>query len=138
MNNSVQVLGLGGSLRAASTSRSALAAAVDGARETGARADLIWVRDLDLPLYSAEQPIPPGNPEALAYLRQTCGIPIMADESVFTLADAWNVLNAHAVDAISVYPGKNGGIADSIEIAHAAQAAGVVCHIGSNLELGIA
>ncbi len=59
MNNSVQVLGLGGSLRAASTSRSALAAAVDGAREAGARADLIWVRDLDLPLYSAEQPIPP-------------------------------------------------------------------------------
>jgi muconate cycloisomerase len=38
---------------------------------------------------------------------------------------------------ISIYPGKNGGISASIEIAHAAQAAGVVCHIGSNLELGI-
>jgi muconate cycloisomerase len=61
----------------------------------------------------------------------------MADESVFTLADAWNVLSARAADVISVYPGKNGGIAASIEIAHTAQAAGIVCHVGSNLELGI-
>ena len=38
---------------------------------------------------------------------------------------------------ISIYPGKNGGIAASIEIAHVAQAAGVPCHVGSNLELGI-
>ena len=65
------------------------------------------------------------------------GIPIMADESVFTLADAWNVLRAHAADVISVYPGKNGGIAASIEIAQVAQAAGIPCHVGSNLELGI-
>ncbi len=61
----------------------------------------------------------------------------MADESVFTLADAWNVLRAHAADVVSIYPGKNGGIAASIEIAHVAQAAGVPCHVGSNLELGI-
>jgi L-alanine-DL-glutamate epimerase-like enolase superfamily enzyme len=61
----------------------------------------------------------------------------MADESVFTLADAWNVLRAHAADVISIYPGKNGGIAAAIEIAHVAQAAGVPCHVGSNLELGI-
>jgi L-alanine-DL-glutamate epimerase-like enolase superfamily enzyme len=85
----------------------------------------------------AEQPIPPGDVESLAYLRRVCGIPIMADESVFTLADAWNVLTARAADVISIYPGKNGGIAASIEIAHVAQAAGVVCHVGSNLELGI-
>jgi muconate cycloisomerase len=38
---------------------------------------------------------------------------------------------------ISIYPGKNGGIAASIEIAHAAAAAGIPCHMGSNLELGI-
>ena len=61
----------------------------------------------------------------------------MVDESVFTLADAWNVLRAHAADVISIYPGKNGGIAAAIEIAHVAQAAGVPCHVGSNLELGI-
>ena len=72
----------------------------------------------------------------MASLR-TLGIPIMADESVFTAADAWNVLRAHAADIVSIYPGKNGGIAASIEIAHIAQAVGVPCHVGSNLELGI-
>jgi L-alanine-DL-glutamate epimerase-like enolase superfamily enzyme len=88
-------------------------------------------------LLVAEQPIAPGDTEAMAYLRTVGGIPIMADESVFTLADAWNVLRAHAADVISVYPGKNGGIAGSIEIAQVARAAGISCHVGSNLELGI-
>lgn len=102
---------------------------------TAARRALERLRPLNLLV--AEQPIPPGDQTALAYLRETGGIPIMADESVFTLTDAWNVLRAGAADVISVYPGKNGGIAASIEIAHVAQAAGVVCHVGSNLELGI-
>jgi len=87
-------------------------------------------------LLVAEQPIAPNDAEAMASLR-AAGIPIMADESVFTLADAWGVLRAHAADVVSIYPGKNGGIAGSIEIAHLAQAAGIPCHVGSNLELGI-
>ena len=73
----------------------------------------------------------------MADLLAISGIPIMADESVFTLADAWTSSVPHAADVISVYPGKNGGIAASIEIAHVAQAAGIACHVGSNLELGI-
>jgi muconate cycloisomerase len=91
------------------------------------------------PLYLlvAEQPIPPGDHQAMAFLRAQCGIPIMADESVFTLVDAWNVLRAGGADVISIYPGKNGGSASSIEIAHVAQSAGIACHVGSNLELGI-
>jgi len=92
------------------------------------------LRPLDLLL--AEQPIAPGDLEAMAALRSV-GIPIMADESVFTLADALNVVRSHAADIISLYPGKNGGIAASIEIAHVAKAAGIPCHVGSNLELGI-
>ena len=88
-------------------------------------------------LLVAEQPIPPGDTAAMASLRQSSGIRLMADESVFTLADAWNVLRAGAADVISIYPGKNGGIAASMEIAQVAKAAGAVCHIGSNLELGI-
>jgi L-alanine-DL-glutamate epimerase-like enolase superfamily enzyme len=101
---------------------------------TTARIALAQLRQFNLLL--AEQPIAPGDTEAMASLR-TIGIPIMADESVFTLADAWNVLRAHAADIVSVYPGKNGGIAASVEIAHVAQAAGIPCHVGSNLELGV-
>jgi muconate cycloisomerase len=100
-----------------------------------ARVALEELRRFDLLL--AEQPIGPGDTEAMASLRSSSGIRIMADESVFSLADAWNVLRAHAVDVISVYPGKNGGIAASIEIAHVAASAGIPCHVGSNLELGV-
>src|SRR6185503_9297697 len=35
-------------------------------------------------------------------------------------------------------PGKHGGIGPTLEIAHAASAAGLVCTMGSNLELGVA
>lgn len=102
---------------------------------TTARAALKRLAEFNLLV--AEQPIPPGNAGLMAALRHGTSIPLMADESVFTLADAWEVARAQAVDVISVYPGKNGGIAASIEIAHVAKAAGMGCHIGSNLELGI-
>ena len=43
----------------------------------------------DVNLLLAEQPIPAGDPAALAELRRDTPTPIMADESVFTLQDAW-------------------------------------------------
>jgi FMN reductase len=55
----VRVVGLGGSLREESTSRTALQAALEGAAASGAGVELIWVRDLDLPLYTAEHAPPP-------------------------------------------------------------------------------
>ena len=58
MAKSMRVLGLGGSLRAASTSRTALQAAIDGAEGAGAATELLWVRDLDLPPYTPEHSIP--------------------------------------------------------------------------------
>lgn len=85
----------------------------------------------------AEQPISPDDPAELRWLREQTTIPIMADESVFTLADAWRLAVHRAADVLSIYPGKHGGIAGAVEIAHLAQAAGMRCAIGSNLELGI-
>ncbi len=58
MVRTVRVVGLGGSLRAASTSRTALQVALDSAAASGADAKPIWIRDLDLPLYSAEHAPP--------------------------------------------------------------------------------
>ncbi len=60
MVRTVRVVGVGGSLRAASTSRTALQVALDGAAASGAETEPIWVRDLDLPLYSAEHAPPPA------------------------------------------------------------------------------
>ena len=89
-------------------------------------------------LLFAEQPVPTTDPRDLARLRGDTHIPIMADESVFTLQDARRLTELGACDILSVYPGKHAGIAATREIAHVARAAGVVCSMGSNLELGIA
>ncbi|MEO2031430.1 MAG: enolase C-terminal domain-like protein [Planctomycetaceae bacterium] len=85
----------------------------------------------------AEQPIPIADRAELAVLRQNTDIPIMADESAFTSGDVWHLTSERAVDIISVYPGKNGGIQNTVEVVHTAKAAGIPCAMGSNLELGI-
>jgi len=91
----------------------------------------------DCRLLFAEQPLPVGDPVELAALRRATDVPIMADESVFTREDAWHLTTHRAVDLLSVYPGKQGGLLATREIAHVAQAAGIACSMGSNLELGI-
>ena len=58
MAKRVRIVGLGGSLRAESTSRAALQTALDGAAANGADVQLIWLRDLGLPLDTAEHGLP--------------------------------------------------------------------------------
>jgi muconate cycloisomerase len=62
----------------------------------------------------------------------------MADESVFTPQDALDVIRAGAADVLSLYPGKHGGIRPTQYIARMAEAAGIPCTIGSNLEREVA
>jgi len=85
-----------------------------------------------------EQPTPRHDIDGLAQVRQNVEIPIMADESVFTVNQALDVIRKDAADIISVYPGKNGGILKTRAICKMAGAAGIACHIGSNLEWDIA
>jgi muconate cycloisomerase len=91
----------------------------------------------DLNLLLAEQPIGPGDHTAMADLRRDSSAPLMADESLFTLQDAWLLSTFRAVDIFSIYPGKHGGISATADIVAIARAAGIRCTIGSNLELGI-
>ena len=58
----------------------------------------------------------------------------MADEAVFSVEHAAQAISKGAVDLISIYPGKNGGILKSRRISAMAAEAGIGCHIGSNLE----
>ncbi|REJ95608.1 MAG: hypothetical protein DWQ29_01825 [Planctomycetota bacterium] len=81
-----------------------------------------------------EQPVDRLDLEGLAYVRSRIRLPVMADESVFTVQDALRCLELRAADIISVYPGKNGGLLNCVTIASMAEAAGVHCAIGSNLE----
>jgi muconate cycloisomerase len=85
-----------------------------------------------------EQPVPAGDLFGMADVRARArGLPVIADESVYTLADAKNLARAGAADVLSIYVGKAGGIGPAREIAEFAQSAGLACTIGSNLEMGI-
>lgn len=86
----------------------------------------------------AEQPVPAGEIAGMAAVRARVSVPVMADESVYTPQDAMAVVRAGAADAISIYIGKGGGIGPARAIAAVAQAAGLTCTVGSNLELGVA
>jgi muconate cycloisomerase len=85
-----------------------------------------------------EQPTRRGDHRAMARVRQHSCIPIMADESVFTLLDAQEVIHHAAADVLSLYPGKHGGVRAAQEIAALGASAGVACTIGSNLEREVA
>jgi L-alanine-DL-glutamate epimerase-like enolase superfamily enzyme len=87
---------------------------------------------LDVALF--EQPTRRGDNAAMVEVRRRGGLPVMADESVFTPQDAWKVLRVGAADVLSLYPGKHGGVKAAQGIARMAEAAGVPCTIGSNME----
>jgi muconate cycloisomerase len=99
----------------------------------------LWVlphlEKLEVALF--EQPTRRGDHRAMAAVRHR-GVPVMADESVFTPQDALDVIRADAADVLSLYPGKHGGVRTTQAIAHLAEAAGVACTIGSNLEREVA
>jgi muconate cycloisomerase len=100
----------------------------------------IWAssrfESLDVALF--EQPTKRGDHVAMAAVRRRSGLPIMADESVFTPQDALAVIRHEAADVMSLYPGKHGGIRPTQAIAKLAESAGIVCTIGSNLEREVA
>lgn len=84
-----------------------------------------------------EQPLPRGNYSELAKLRADLGVRILADESCFDEVEARELVAHKCCDAISLYPGKNGGIAKSKRIAEFAEGHGIPCSIGSNLEFDV-
>ena len=71
-------------------------------------------------------------------VRRNVPVPVLADESCYTLQDAMAIARAGAADILSIYVCKGGGIGPARKMAAVAEAAGLTCTIGSNLELGIA
>jgi L-alanine-DL-glutamate epimerase-like enolase superfamily enzyme len=64
-------------------------------------------------------------------------IPIVADESIFSLEDARRCLAADAADGVSIYVGKSGSLNRALEIGELFAEKGKSLVIGSNAELGI-
>jgi L-alanine-DL-glutamate epimerase-like enolase superfamily enzyme len=83
-----------------------------------------------------EQPVEPSDLEGMHALRDL-GLPVVADESVFGMADLTAVIRAGAADVVSLYVGKSGGPGRAVEMAAVAAAAGLRVILGSNGELGV-
>jgi muconate cycloisomerase len=77
-----------------------------------------------------EQPIPRGDPADLASVRAASPIPIMADESVVTVADAQRLIKHEAVDYLNLRLSKCGGIHRTLVMADPAKAADVGVQLG--------
>jgi muconate cycloisomerase len=84
-----------------------------------------------------EQPVSEHDIFGMAEVRKECGLPVIADESLYTYEDAENLHRVGAADVFSVYIGKAAGIRPAYRIATFAACQHLSTTIGSNLELGI-
>jgi L-alanine-DL-glutamate epimerase-like enolase superfamily enzyme len=82
-----------------------------------------------------EQPV--EGLEDLAAVRAAVEVPIVADESCWTSADARELTRWKAADAISVYVAKAGGLREALRVAEIAAAHGIPCDVNGSLESGI-
>jgi L-alanine-DL-glutamate epimerase-like enolase superfamily enzyme len=85
----------------------------------------------DLGLGYIEQPILRRDLQGLAEIRRAArGIPLMADESLFTLQDAYALAQARAVDVFCIKLYKIGGLSAAKKIAAVAEAANIQLNVG--------
>jgi L-Ala-D/L-Glu epimerase / N-acetyl-D-glutamate racemase len=82
-------------------------------------------------LVVCEQPVRRDDVRGMAFVRQNVHTPIMADEGVETAIDALRLIEAGAMDAVSIKLWKMGGYYKSREIAAVCSAANVGVHVGS-------
>ena len=95
-------------------------------------------RDLErFRLTFIEQPVKSWDMDAMIALVQALDTPVMADESVMSWEQGFQVAKRAAADIISIKLMKTGGILRAKKVAATCEAAGIPCYAGAMWESGI-
>ncbi|WP_030410776.1 dipeptide epimerase [Streptomyces sp. NRRL S-1448] len=95
---------------------------------TTAQAEALLPRFAELGVEAVEQPLAPGDPEALGALAARSPLPVIADEDAVSLADARRL--AGRVHGVNVKLAKCGGVHAALRIAEAIDGSGTALMLG--------
>jgi muconate cycloisomerase len=84
-----------------------------------------------------EQPVPRWDLEGMAQVVRSAVIPVGADESLASQADALRLIKNRAADFYSIKTTKQGGLLNAKKIAAMVQAAGGRLFVNSMIEMGV-
>jgi L-alanine-DL-glutamate epimerase-like enolase superfamily enzyme len=87
-------------------------------------------------IVALEQPLPPADLSGHSWLRHKTDIPIMLDESVWSIEDCWQAVRERAADFVNVYVSEAGGLRAAGQLGALCRLAGVGIAVGSMPELG--
>ena len=92
------------------------------------------MEDKGLGIELVEQPVPAHVLDGLPAVTRAVQTPILADEAVFSPADAIEIIRRGAADLINIKLMKTGGIWQALKICDVAEIYGIECMIGCMLE----